>query len=129
MRDASAQWLRAAERDLDSAEVLFERGIFEHAAFHCQQAAEKALKALYVESGEHPRTHSGLELLVDLRRRGHEVPEDLYVLIRRLDRSFIDSRYPNGVGPGPDQLYDRPAAEDLLQCAKAVMEFVKSNLS
>lgn len=106
-----------------------EKAIYEHAAFHCQQACEKALKALYVEQGEHPRTHSGTELLVGLRARGLTVSEELFACVRRLDRSFIDTRYPNGVGTGPDQLYDQALAKELMDCCRLVMEFVKSSLS
>ncbi|MEW6284315.1 MAG: HEPN domain-containing protein [Candidatus Eremiobacterota bacterium] len=128
MRDATAQWLRAAERDVETAGALMERGIYEHVAFHSQQAAEKALKCLYVEQGEFPRTHSGVELLVGLKKT-LQISDELYSDARRLDRCFIDSRYPNGVGAGPDQLYDRSTAEELLQCCRRVMEFVKSSLN
>ncbi|MBI3927216.1 MAG: HEPN domain-containing protein [Armatimonadetes bacterium] len=129
MRDASAQWLKTAERDLKTARALMPEDMFEHVAFHCQQAAEKAIKALWVEQGELPRTHSGLEMLSGLKTRGLAVPGELFVEVRRLDRCFIDSRYPNGVGAGPDELYDQAAAEELLVCCRSVMEFVKSNLS
>ncbi len=55
--------------------------------------------------------------------------EDLFASVRRLDRSFIDTRYPNGVGTGPDQLYDQALAKELMDCCRLVMEFVKSSLS
>lgn len=43
------RWLRYAEDDLRSAEVLRERGMVPRiACFHAQQAAEKAIKAIFV---------------------------------------------------------------------------------
>jgi len=39
------QWLIKAKRDLDSARVLIDRGLNDTGVYHCQQAAEKALKA------------------------------------------------------------------------------------
>ncbi len=45
-RDFVRQWLRSAVRDLQSARLLAAapNPILETALFHCQQAAEKAMK-------------------------------------------------------------------------------------
>jgi HEPN domain-containing protein len=44
------EWLVKAERDLMSAEILLDHEplVLDTACFHCQQAAEKALKAFLV---------------------------------------------------------------------------------
>ena len=42
-------WLRKSERDMLAAEVNFKQGLFEESAFFSHQAAEKALKALYIK--------------------------------------------------------------------------------
>ena len=39
------QWLLKARRDLESAKVLFDRELNDTSVYHCQQAAEKSLKA------------------------------------------------------------------------------------
>jgi len=39
------QWLIKARRDMDSARVLIDQGLNDTGVYHCQQAAEKALKA------------------------------------------------------------------------------------
>jgi len=39
------QWIVKAKSDLASAEVLFEKELYDTAVYHCQQSAEKALKA------------------------------------------------------------------------------------
>ncbi len=42
---ASDKWLEFALRDIDGAEVLFEKGRYHLACYLSQQAAEKSLKA------------------------------------------------------------------------------------
>jgi HEPN domain-containing protein len=42
------QWLLKSQRDLEAAKVLFEHGLFDVVVYHCQQSAEKALKAYLV---------------------------------------------------------------------------------
>lgn len=129
MREQTQWWLQTAQRDLDAARVLIAQGLFEAAAFHCHQATEKALKAVFVERGISEKTHSGVELLSRLRQEGIDVSEDRFYQVRKLDRSYIDSRYPNGVGGPPERFYDQRTAEELLGWAQSVMDFAKSNLS
>ncbi len=44
MTQRASRWLEFAQTDFRFAEVLLEEDIYPSAAFHCQQAAEKALK-------------------------------------------------------------------------------------
>jgi len=62
------QWLAKAETDLAAAEILWEAAPADHypCAFHCQQAAEKYLKAhLVCHQVEFRKTHD-LEYLLAL---------------------------------------------------------------
>jgi len=43
--DVVAGWMKKSSRDIESARVLLERGLNDTGVYHCQQAAEKALKA------------------------------------------------------------------------------------
>ena len=64
-------WLTKARRDLDSAKRLLQGDppFRDTAAYHCQQAAEKALKAFLIGTGTSvPRTHD-LVALVDIATR------------------------------------------------------------
>ena len=66
LRELVVQWLQKAARDFDAAEHLLGQGdrFREIIAFHCQQAAEKYLKALLVRRQiEFPRTHDIKKLL------------------------------------------------------------------
>jgi HEPN domain-containing protein len=63
--DLVKQWLDLAESDLGLSKHLLDEGIYlEDACFHCQQAAEKYLKAFLVRHQiEFPKTHNLGELL------------------------------------------------------------------
>lgn len=72
-RDEVKAWLTKARRDLDSARRLSEGDppYRDTATYHCQQAAEKALKALLTASEvAFPRTHD-LTVLVGLVAARH----------------------------------------------------------
>ena len=92
-------WLGFAIGDLEAARSQPGRHVRPRiVAFHCQQAAEKAIKAALVLAGiDPPRTHD----LNDLRNRlpaGWRVtrsPLDL----GRLSAYATDSRYPDDIAP------------------------------
>jgi len=52
------------------ARSLARESLFEGAAFHLQQAAEKALKALLLKRGKESRTHSCVQMEHILRASG-----------------------------------------------------------
>ena len=64
-KDLLRQWLRKADGDLRAAERLADAPEdYDVVAFHCQQAAEKYLKARLAVTGEDPpRTHDLLRLV------------------------------------------------------------------
>ena len=74
----SAQdWLARAKGDLALASIpLPENGFYEDLCFHCQQAAEKAIKAVYQHRNWTFRyTHDLDDLLTGLKQRGLACPE------------------------------------------------------
>src|SRR5208282_1915218 len=99
MKRETAKWVRKAEQDWEAAHKLAgetppPRDIV---CFHCQQAAEKYLKALHQENGlVVPRTHQLDDLLVLL------LPGDatLARLRRKADsltQYAVDYRYPDRI--------------------------------
>src|SRR3990172_1379885 len=63
---SAEEWLRRARRNTRAARAILEDGFADMAAFHAQQAAEFALKALQIKlSGQFTRTHD----LTDLANR------------------------------------------------------------
>lgn len=128
MRGEALWWLSTAEGDLAGARVLLNASRFNLAAFHSQQAAEKALKAVLAARGKAHRGHACLELLDVLRRDGETVSKDLETSARRLDLHYVQSRYPNGLGGDPTTYYDEELARECLKQAEAILAFAKSRL-
>lgn len=119
---ADAQrWLTQAVSDLDAARWSGQGRYWSHACFLCQQAAEKALKAVLVYVGEREfRTHSTARLV---KRVAAYYPsfEQLAADAPLLDRHYVETRYPNGVGT-PDELW---LEADFRQADTAAARFVE----
>ena len=110
-KDLLRQWLRKADGDLRAAERLADAPEdFDAVAFHCQQAAEKYLKArLAVTGQEPPRTHDLRRLLLALQ------PVEVFAAH---EAAMADLLTPFGVAircPGED---DEPPVVDLLAAAR-----------
>lgn len=96
MKRKAAMWVRKAEEDWQGARELAARRppLRDLACFHCQQAAEKYLKALLQEvGGAAPRTHD-LEELLDLLLPHDAALAPLRRALTGLSRYAIDYRYP-----------------------------------
>jgi len=126
-RPEVAWWLEAASRDEAMARSLSGDGLYEGAAFHLQQAAEKYLKALAIRLGDRERTHSCVRLLSHLEQLV-EVPPGLLTDARKLDPHYISSRYPNGAAGPPQAQYDEQIVKELSRCAGRIKRFVKKTL-
>lgn len=88
-------WLARAEGDLAIAGVPLPKGAFyEDLCFHAQQAAEKALKAVYVRHGlRFQYTHDLDELITDLERAGIPIPPEVRDVVV-LTAYAWEARYP-----------------------------------
>ncbi len=96
MKRLTALWVRKAEDDLEGARSLAQArpSLNDLICFHCQQSAEKYLKALLQESGVvPPRTHNLTDLLTLLL-----VNDPSLIVLRRvlnsLSRYAVEFRYP-----------------------------------
>ena len=96
MKRGTAQWVRKAEADFRLADQVIRSGepFHDSVCFHCQQSAEKYLKALLVELAlPVPRTHDLDRLLTDV-----VVHHPTLSSIRRgalfLEQFAVETRYP-----------------------------------
>ena len=94
--DLVNEWFKYAKRDFDSAKYLtsMRPEPLEIICFHCQQAAEKALKAYLISIDMRvPRTHD-LDELLDLCEK-HESIKSLRDTTIPLNDYSVMARYPS----------------------------------
>ncbi len=128
MREEVAWWMAASDQDLQGARRLLEADLWNLASFHAQQAAEKALKAALLARGHFERGHASIGLLEELAKRGVPVPEELKTVARKLDKHYVDARYPNGAGGDPARFYDEPIAREAVSQAEELVRHARSLL-
>ena len=123
--DLTRQWLTKADHDIRTAVLAanVEDGLWDIAAFHSQQAAEKALKAFLAwHDVPFRRTHNLVELLEQC-----EAVDSAFTSLRQaaefLTKFAVDPRYPGAASdPGAE------GAKGAIQHARDVMNFVLSQL-
>jgi HEPN domain-containing protein len=88
-------WLARAKGDLAIARAPLPEGAFyEDLCFHAQQAAEKALKAVYRHHGWiFEYTHDLEELVLGLKRQGLRVPPEVEEAVMLTSFAW-EARYP-----------------------------------
>lgn len=121
-------WLRQADKDLKHANNALEDGDYEWACFASQQAAEKALKALYQNLGGESYGHSILKMMKELPK---EIRPDRKLLKKAadLDKFYIPTRYPNGFDWGaPMDYFESEDAEKAIIDAEEIINYAKSKI-
>lgn len=127
--ERSRDWMDQAQGDLEHARSDRERGFYDWACFSAQQAAEKAVKAVFQKMGAEAWGHSVADLLQELGRH-HPVPPSLMDGALELDKAYIPTRYPNAHPAGsPRRRYTDREAERLIGYAEGIVEFCARLLS
>ena len=117
-------WWRQAVEDLDTAKVNLNHGKYYAASLFAQQAAEKALKALYIlRFGELVRTHDLYFLGVKL-----DVTKDLLGLCESLSEVYLTSRYPDASDEIPAIMFSAEISDADVKAAEEVLKWVKERI-
>lgn len=127
MRKEADRWFRQAEADLETAAINLGAERFYAAAQFAEQAAEKALKALYIEQrgALPPRTHA-------LERLGQELnaPEEMLQELDRMAGNYLAARYPDATANAiPVESISRESAQWHLELAQRTLMWVRKQLS
>ncbi|MEK6924072.1 MAG: HEPN domain-containing protein [Candidatus Micrarchaeota archaeon] len=114
------EWLTEAEADLVAAVAVAEKGVYARACFHCQQAVEKALKALLIhKKNSFPKTHSLIELA---EKAG--VLDKLKESVKDIDSDYVIARYGDAAGRPPLEIYDAQEFEKRLADARNALGMI-----
>jgi HEPN domain-containing protein len=116
-------WLTKADHDLQNARIVGAAadGPLDTAIYHCQQTAEKAVKAFLVHCGIRPeKTHDIRKLT--LQAAAHQPRfNDLLDMAARLTPYAWQSRYPDDL---TETYPTREEFDEALQHAQAIYDFV-----
>ena len=124
MADSVDTWMKLADNDYVVAEHLyntFRPMPIEIICFHCQQAAEKAVKAVILSAhitDEAPKKHDISFLLRSLETR-FEIDECYFAYADFLNPFGVVVRYPN------ELFLDEKSPKMALQYAKAILDWAK----
>ena len=125
---ASAQyWMTLARRDLDSASVLLSADDTANCLMLCQQAVEKALKALIQASSPEPppRIHN-LVRLAEIAGLIGVLPDALLETLADLNPFITEGRYPVPQADGSVPAPSSELAGDLLERAEEVLTWLSA---
>jgi len=130
MRDEVLRWVGEAEKDIETAELLYKNARYNAACFYAHQAAEKAVKALLYNVNEAPWGHS-IRILLEryIEKASSSQAISLLEYARELDRHYIPSRYPNAHSSGTAfEAYDSKTAERALECSREFLKYAKAEI-
>lgn len=93
MKDIVEQWLERMRYDLSTARAMLKMRKYLYVAFMCQQAVEKAFKALLAKGGKRIPLIHGLRKLADLAGVGDDLDPEQIDLLEKLTPFAIKARY------------------------------------
>lgn len=117
------EWVRKAEHDRVGVEAALGHSppLTDVAAFHCQQAVEKYLKAYLVYRGEPFEKVHDLSVLLDQCVRLHPAWEGLHDRVEPLTGFAVRFRYP---GPADPTVEEVRAAVDVVEDVRRIVAHI-----
>ncbi len=126
MDDIASQWAERARYDLDTADAMFKAGRYLYVLFCCQQAVEKALKAVVVRrTGELPPRIHNLPRLAEVA--GLESSHEQARFLGELSAYYFQSRYPEEMRAAGSAI-TRELAQEVLGKTEQTIKWVLSTL-
>jgi HEPN domain-containing protein len=126
MSDRSKEWLKQADYDMGTAEILFDNVRYLYAVFMSHLSIEKALKGLYSHKtgSVPPKIHN---LLALLKKMEVEPPPVIGRFLTSLNETNIVTRYPEDL----DNLrkeYDKEATRRIIDKSREALAWIKTML-
>lgn len=128
MRREIENWWKQAQDDLDSAKASLEFKKYYLCVFMCQQAVEKALKALVLLKTNNPGAPEMLSHSLIFLSKAVNAPKEFQHMLKELTPQYTLTRYPDASGARPSELYDEAAAKNFLGGAQELLKWIEKQL-
>ena len=120
MKEEVKRWWDYSESDINTAKYLFKGKKYKDASFYCQQAVEKALKALLLQKSKKIiKVHDLVKLAKTLN-----LSEELIKDCERLSIVYVDTRYPDT----GTKRYTKIETDEDLKIANKILKWIKKGL-
>jgi len=128
IRAQSSVWIDIADDDLEAAQHCYQGKRFLWAMFMCQQAVEKAIKAVYFEKTDvtPPKKHDLISLAGSAGIL-EQCTGEMKDLLRRLSLYYIETRYPDK-RVALETKCTQEHTKEILERAKGAVEWLKNML-
>ena len=125
MRENVELWLKQSLEDLDTAKVLLNNNKYYASTFYSHQTAEKCLEALLLYFGKDVKTHDLSKMLDIIKEDVNLNVEEIRKEALKLNPNYTISKYPDAANSLPYLLYDKNDAEEYLNMAEKIVNWVK----
>lgn len=119
-----SEWLKQADYDMETADLMFDGGRYFYAVFMCHLSIEKSLKGLYQERLNKipPKVHNLVYLLKEI---GVVPPEAIGRFLIKLNEANVVTRYPENLDKLKEN-YTQSVVEEMLAKSKEALEWIKA---
>jgi HEPN domain-containing protein len=136
-KNEAARWMRQAQDDLDAARCLFRSKHYSLACFQCQQAVEKALKALMFAKGRLKKSDLEDHEVMTLAYRATRLDPRLREIsgtVARIQGYYTNTRYPRyqrGFFQTsiPAEMFSQGDADDAISKAAEILQLLRQVLN
>ena len=131
------RWMRQAQEDSEAAACLFENAHFAFACFHCQQAVEKALKALMFAKGRLKKSDLEAHDILALAYRASQMDPSFRVIpnmVAAMHGYYIKTRYPHyqrGMCQNtiPAEMFSHQDSENAISKTEEILQLIEQVLN
>ena len=126
MSKSPQEWLKQADYDIKTAEIMFDNKRYFYAVFMCHLSIEKALKGIYLDRLKEipPKTHNLVYLVEKIKLL---LPENLYDSVFALNRVSVPTRYPDDIQRMLKD-YNEERTKKVIESGKEVLQWLKKQL-
>ena len=136
-RNEAQKWMSQAQEDLKAAACLFQNAHYSFTCFHCQQAVEKALKAVLFAEGRLKNSDLEAHDLLTLAYRVSGIDERFQVIpnmVASMHEYYIKTRYPDyrrGFFQSsiPAKMFSYEDAKDAISKAEEILKLIQQVLN